>query len=90
MITKLTFDIYECKEHFADSRKKAPEIDDYFSQHEKEGLVESAPRNCKCDILVGRKHEKRCNKKAFAVIHEKNFGDDDYQIVDAIRIRSVA
>ena len=84
----MTFDIYECKEHFADSRKKAPEVDDYFSQNEKKGIIESAPRNVKCDVLLGRKHDKKCNKKAIAVIHEKNYGENDYQIVDAVRVGS--
>ncbi len=88
----MTLDIYHCKRHFTSSRKNSSEVDAYFLENEKKGREEYAPRNCRCDILIGRKHKDRCKHKAFAVVKEKLIDpdEDEYMLIDSIRIRSVA
>ncbi len=90
--SKLTLDYYECEKHFKDSRKKSPEVNSYFLENEKLGLIECAPRNCRCDCLLGKKHKDRCKNKAFAVIKEKLIDpdEDEYMLINSIRIGSVS
>ena len=91
-ISKLTLDMYMCEKHFKESRKKSSEVDSYFLENEKKGVVECAPRNCRCDVVGGKYNRNRCKNKAIAVIKEKLIDpdEDEYMLIDSIRIRSVA
>jgi len=88
----MTLDMYMCEKHFKESRKKSSEVNSYFLENEKKGLVECAPRNCRCGVYSGKNHENRCKNKAIAVIKEKLIDPDDheYMLIDVIRIGSVA